>query len=214
MSASSGRARADPSARLVRLSRLVALVLRHRPEEVGVELDPAGFADLEALARAIAGQPGWASVTRADLEALARADPRRYEIRDGRIRARYGHTVSLDAPGEVALPPEWLYIGVSARDVTRVCERGLEPAQRQLVHLATTPRAALEVGQRHADDAVAVVVFARRAAAAGVVFRRAGTALWLTERVPPAYLQPPAPRPDAAGDLEATVPVPGAGGAP
>ncbi|MDR7417709.1 MAG: RNA 2'-phosphotransferase [Armatimonadota bacterium] len=180
--------RSAASERRARLSRLVALVLRHRPEEVGVRLDSGGYADLEALAAGLATQPGWESLSSTDLLALAQADPRRYEVRDGRIRARYGHTIRVEEPGEPALPPEWLYIGVRAADVASLRDDGLRPAGRQHLHLATTPQAALEVGRRHAPDAVVVVVFARRAADSGTVFRRAGPALFLTDYVPPAFL--------------------------
>ncbi len=180
----------QPSAaqRLARLSRLVALVLRHRPEEVGVSLDAGGYADLESLAVALATQPGWESLSSRDLVALAEVDPRRYEVRDGRIRARYGHTVSVAEPGELARPPEWLYVGVDPLMLPELTISGLRPSGRQHVHLSTTPQAAREVGQRHAPDAVVVVVFARRAAEAGTVFRRAGAGLFLTDLVPVEFL--------------------------
>jgi putative RNA 2'-phosphotransferase len=171
----------------------VALVLRHRPEEVGISLDTGGYAPIDRLAEALAAQPGWESVTPDDLIALARADPRRYEVRDGRIRARYGHTVSVEEPGERAHPPEWLYAAVAPGALESIARVGLRPAGRQHLHLASTPMAALEVGRRHAPDAVIVVVFARRAAAAGIVFRRAGAGLYLTKTVPPEFLLLPAP---------------------
>ncbi len=176
------------SLRRVRLSRLLALVLRHRPEEVGLSLDAGGFAPLEAVAQALAGQRGWESVTVADLAAVAEADPRRYEIRDGLIRARYGHTVSVEQPGEPAFPPEWLYHGDSPAAAAEMQTAGLKPQGRQHVHLSTTPGLAREVGQRHAPDAVVVVVLARRAHAAGIEFSRAGLTLYLTGSVPTEFL--------------------------
>ncbi|MDR7453449.1 MAG: RNA 2'-phosphotransferase [Armatimonadota bacterium] len=180
------------AARLARLSRLVALVLRHRPEEAGVRLDAGGYVELEALARGLAAQPGWTSVSTADLRALAAADPRRYEIQDGRMRARYGHTVAVERPGEPARPPEWLYLGVAPDALAEIAARGIRPDRRQMVHLATTPAAALEVARRHAPDAVVVVVLARQAAASGLLFRRAGPALFLAPPIPSAFLLPPA----------------------
>jgi putative RNA 2'-phosphotransferase len=180
--------RPDPSQRLSRLSRLVALVLRHRPEEVGVSLDAGGFTDLESLAAGLATQPGWESISGKDLIALAQADSRRYELQDGRIRARYGHTISIERPGEPAYPPEWLYVGVDPSTLTSVAAEGLRPVGRQYLHLSVAPSVALDVGRRHARDAVVVVVFARKAADAGLEFRRAGPALYLTAVVPPAFV--------------------------
>ena len=150
-------ARPDRSApRRLRLSRLLARVLRHKPEDVGLTLDAEGFTSLEALARALAAQPGWETLTAADLAAVAAADPRRYELRDGRIRARYGHTVPVEAPGEPAVPPEWLYYGVPQDDLPVIRTEGLRPGTRRYVHLATTPSEAAAVARRHADAIVAV----------------------------------------------------------
>lgn len=163
-------------------------MLRHRPEELGLALDAGGFVPLDALAGALARQPGWESVTQGDLLEMASADPRRYEVRDGRIRARYGHTVAVAQPGDPAFPPEWLYHGTAPDEAAGVAAAGLRPAGRQLVHLSATPMAALEIGKRRAPHVVVVVVFARRAAAAGIEFRRAGPGIFLTARVPPEFL--------------------------
>ncbi len=173
---------------LARLSRLAALVLRHRPEEVGLTLDGGGFVPVEALAAALSTQRGWESLCADDLVALSAADPRRYELSDGRIRARYGHTITVEQPGEAALPPEWLYLGTSAADAALLRETGLRPRDRRLVHLSTTPQAAAEVARRHISDPVVVVIFSRRAFAAGVEFWRAGAALFLTDGVPARFL--------------------------
>ncbi len=180
--------RSRDSLRRVRLSRLLALVLRHRPDEVGLTLDAGGFAPLDALAQALAAQPGWESVTAADLVAVAEGDPRRYEVRDGMIRARYGHTVAVAQAGEPAFPPEWLYHGASPAAAAAMRAAGLLPQTRQHVHLSTAPGLAREVGRRHAPDAVVVVVFARRAHAAAVEFRRAGPTLYLTGTISPEFL--------------------------
>ena len=88
--------RSGDAQRRARLSRLLALVLRHRPDEVGPTLHEGGFAPMEAVAR--------------------------------------------------------------------------------------------DVGRRHTPDALAVVIFARRAHAAGIEFRRAGQALFLTGHVLPEFL--------------------------
>lgn len=170
---------------------MLALVLRHRPDEIGIVLDPGGFAALDALARGLSGQPGWASVTVDDILQTAAADARRYEVRDGLIRARYGHTVPIDEPGERAFPPEWLYHGTPPADVDALLTAGLQPTSRQYVHLSTTPNAAREVGRRHAPDAVVVVILARRAHDAGVTFRRVAPDLYLTGVVPARFLLPP-----------------------
>src|SRR5207247_8471664 len=68
---------ARPDDRTERLSRFLALVLRHKPDSVGIALDSSGFAEIEELANAIAAQPGCTSVTDAALRAVAAQDTRR-----------------------------------------------------------------------------------------------------------------------------------------
>jgi len=193
------RSHAGDAQRRARLSRLLALVLRHRPDEVGLTLDAGGFAPVETVAHALASQRGWESLTASDLLALAAADARRYEVRDGRIRARYGHTVTVEEPGEPALPPEWLYYGAAPDAVARMRADGLHPTDRRHVHMSTTPGDALDVARRHAADAVIVVIFARTAHAAEIAFRRASRTLFLTTRVPAQFLLLPAEPGEVSG---------------
>ncbi len=40
----------------VRISKLLSLVLRHRPDEFGIEVDRFGFADLQSVLLAIHGR--------------------------------------------------------------------------------------------------------------------------------------------------------------
>jgi len=184
-------ARAAGADRDDRLSRFLALVLRHKPESVGVTLDPGGFVEVETLAAALAAQPGWAWVTAEAIRRLAAADGRRYEIAAGRVRARYGHTVAIDAPGTPVIPPEWLYHGIAAEAVERLRREGLQPQDRQFVHLSATRPDALAVARRRHPDAVVVTVLARRASEAGVRFFQASAGIYLTRAVPPQFLHLP-----------------------
>jgi putative RNA 2'-phosphotransferase len=59
---------------------------------------------------------------------------------------------------------------------------------RQQVHLSTTPEAAREVGRRHDDDPVVLVVDAEAMKADGVDVDRRGTDTYTADRVPPEYL--------------------------
>jgi putative RNA 2'-phosphotransferase len=176
-----------------RLSKFLALILRHKPETVGLELDPAGFVDLDDLAAAIARQPGWAGTTADALRRVAQQDPRRYEVVENRIRARYGHTVPIATPGAPVIPPEWLYHGVARQALETIRTAGLHPVDRQFVHLSTTRQDARAVAERRAPDPVVVTVLARRASEAGIVFYQASSGLYLTRHVPPPYLHLPNP---------------------
>lgn len=184
-----GPPRTDQSAD--RLGRFLALVLRHKPDSVGITLDQAGFVEVEVLAKGIAAQPSWSSVTADAIRAAVQKDPKRYELSGDRVRARYGHSVPIATPGKVVIPPEWLYHGTApdALDVLR--QQGLQPQGRQFVHLSVTHRDALTIGQRHSPDAVVVTVQARGAHDTGILFYQASPTVYLVRQVPPTFLRVP-----------------------
>ena len=176
-----------------RLSKMLSLMLRHRPEEFGVEVDRYGYADVEAVLAAL--QDRSPSTSMADIEHLVYdAEKQRFEIADGRIRARYGHSIPVEMNRPPVEPPEFLYQEVSAGELAQVRREGLIPYDRQYVHLSYDPQR--EGGRRRGPQAV-VTVRAREAHAAGVVFYDCGPTM-LTAQVPPAFLDipdlpPPAP---------------------
>ncbi len=172
-----------------RLSRFVALILRHKPETVGVALDSAGFVEVGLLARAVAAQAGWGWVSEDEIRALAHRDARRYELAGERIRARYGHSIAIEAPGTPIVPPEWLYHGSTPGALPVIRSQGLKPQDRQFVHLSATRQDALAVGRRHSSEAVVITVLARRAHEAGVAFYQASASIYLAREVPPDYLR-------------------------
>ena len=76
------------------LSRVLSHALRHDPGHYGLELDPEGWVGLREVVAALRSRPGWEPVGVADIEeTLAAASKQRHEIRDGRIRAIYGHSL-------------------------------------------------------------------------------------------------------------------------
>lgn len=192
-----GGAASDARDRDERLSRFLALVLRHKPESVGLALDPAGFVDIDTMVAALATQPGWSWVNADAVRHLAEQDSRRYEIAGGRIRARYGHTVPIDTPGTPVTPPEWLYYAIAPASVDRFRADGLQPEERQFVHLSATRQDALGIAQRRGTEALAITILARRASEAGVQFFQAATAIYLTRAIPPQFLLLPNQNKDA-----------------
>ncbi len=175
--------------RRVRISKFLSYVLRHDPGAIGLELQPGGWADVVELlegARA-AGR----RITRADLrEVIERSDKRRFELNAGEsaIRARYGHSLSVDLALEPEEPPEFLFHGTARRFLESILDGGLHPQGRKWVHLSPDPEPALEVGARHGGPVV-LRVAAGRMSEQGRSFYRAGPEVWLTEDVPPDFLQ-------------------------
>ena len=170
-----------------RLSRFLAFVLRHHPEEIGLELDARGFADLDAIVQGVCARPGLEKVTRKSIERMVMEGDAalRFEIAGGRIRARYGHTLPQPIQYDVAEPPELLFQGTTPEETDRATKEGLKAKDRQRVHLSIDVPAAREVGQRQCPDPVVLQIDTVCAAKAGVQFYRAGPAVWLSDDLPP-----------------------------
>lgn len=174
-----------------RISKYLSLVLRHHPERVGVTLDPAGWADVDDLIAASrrAGVP----LDRAVLERIvADNDKRRFAFSDdgGRIRANQGHSIPVDLGLEPLVPPGRLWHGTAESRLDAIRSEGLSPQSRQHVHLSGDHDTAVAVGRRHGKPVV-LTVHAGALHRAGHRFYRSENGVWLTDAVPPDYLDIP-----------------------
>lgn len=170
-----------------RLSRFLAFVLRHHPEEVGLTLDEQGAADLDALTQAIQSRPGFEDITRERIERLTTtgAAAQRFEIRENRIRARYGHSLAQEVRYEPAEPPEYLFHGTTPEAAQQALTEGLKPVDRQRVHLSIDTPAAREVGSRRCPNPVILRIDTATARQADCRFYEAGPTVWLADAIPP-----------------------------
>ncbi|CAA9507162.1 MAG: RNA:NAD 2'-phosphotransferase [uncultured Solirubrobacteraceae bacterium] len=175
--------------RPVRVSRFLARHLRHAPEAIGITLDGAGWAEVDALlaAAARAGFP----ISREELDAAVHAPGKRRYVLDAsgaRIRAAQGHSVAVDLGLDPVPPPAELFHGTHAGVVEAILREGLEPMGRLQVHLSSDRDTAVAVGARRGRPVV-LVVDAAGLAATGVPFRLAENGVWLVDRVPPDYVR-------------------------
>jgi putative RNA 2'-phosphotransferase len=180
-------------AHLVRFSKFLSLVLRHKPEEIGLTLDAQGWADVADLIER-ANQRG-VPLTRELVErVVATNDKKRFALSaDGaKVRASQGHSVAVDLGLEPRQPPEVLFHGTATRFLAGIAAKGLLPSGRQHVHLSPDEATAVTVGRRHGKPVV-LRVRAGEMYRAGFPFYLAANGVWLTERVPLAFLDfPPA----------------------
>ncbi len=173
-----------------RLVRVLTFALRHHPFRFGVALDDEGFAGLDELVVGIRfSHYDWATLNREEVEGAIRGtDPGRFEVRDGLVRARYGHSVALGSPGEKRTPPDVLLHGTSADAAATVLVTGLRPMNRAFVHLTTDRDYAAQVVAAKGGGEV-LRAEARAASEAGVEFFRANPHVWLARAVPPTFLR-------------------------
>lgn len=176
---------------LTRTSKFLSLVLRHKPEEIGLTLDENGWADVDELLRLV-NQHG-RKLNRPLLErVVADNDKKRFAFSDDgtRIRASQGHSVEVDLALPPTEPPELLYHGTASRFVDSIRATGLHSANRQHVHLSLDITTATKVGQRHGKPVI-LVVRAGQMVTAGHRFYLSANGVWLTERVPVEFIDFP-----------------------
>lgn len=176
-----------PADRRRRLSKFLSGALRHFPDDVGIELDTAGWAKRNALIEGTGRRYEWFDPVM--LPAIVATDPKgRFEIDGNRIRATYGHSVDVSLETADAPVPDELFHGTAPSNVDPILKEGLQPMGRQLVHLSDSRREARKVGERHADEPVVLRVDAAGLQADGWEVTKRGAHVFTVDRVPPAFL--------------------------
>ncbi|HRQ42590.1 MAG TPA: RNA 2'-phosphotransferase [Chloroflexota bacterium] len=175
--------------RQVQISKFLSLVLRHRPEKIGLRLDEAGWTPVADLLQAC-NRHGFA-LSLAELQAVvANNDKARFSFNeDGSlIRANQGHSIAVNLGYEPVAPPEYLFHGTAVRFLAAIQIQGLLKAQRHHVHLSPDVTTARQVGQRHGREII-LKVHSGAMHRDGHTFYRSANGVWLVEAVPPCYLE-------------------------
>lgn len=168
-------------------SKYISLILRHKPEVIGISLDSHGWADVSEL---IEGVSRTHPLTREMLEEIVETDEKqRYSFNEDhtKIRANQGHSVPVDADLAEMEPPEVLYHGTGEKYAASIEQQGLLPKSRLYVHLSKDRKTAADVGRRHGRPVV-YTVMAGEMHRAGFRFFLSVNGVWLTKEVPPEYL--------------------------
>lgn len=182
----------------IQLSKFLSYILRHKPDAIGLMLDPQGWISInELLAKSDAAGTRF---SREDLlQIVATSDKKRFSISaDGlRIRAAQGHSVTVELDLSPQKPPPVLYHGTATKFVESILSAGLKPQARQQVHLSADEATAHRVGQRHGKPVI-FKIKALRMHAKGFKFYLADNGVWLTDQVPPEFLAPSSSTTDSA----------------
>ncbi|NEQ46068.1 MAG: RNA 2'-phosphotransferase [Leptolyngbya sp. SIOISBB] len=174
-----------------KLSKFLSLILRHKPQVIGLQLDANGWADVEQLIDLV-NQHGIA-ISYELLDALVQKNDKQrftFNADHTKVRANQGHSLSVDLDLVAEQPPRILFHGTATRFLSSIREKGLLPGSRQHVHLAAEELDAIRVGQRHGHPVV-LVIQANTMCQAGYQFYCAKNGVWLAERIPPQYIQFP-----------------------
>lgn len=169
-------------------SKFMSLILRHKPETIGISLDEHGWADVDEL---IAGISKTHEFSRDMLEEIVRTDEKqRYSFNEDKtlIRANQGHSIPVDVELDEVEPPEELWHGTGEKYVSSIDKEGLIPKSRLYVHLSKDKETAVKVGKRHGKP-VLYIVKAGEMCKDGYKFYLSKNGVWLTKEVPVKYLR-------------------------
>nr|WP_269451369.1 RNA 2'-phosphotransferase [Thermococcus chitonophagus] len=168
----------------VRVSKLMAYILRHGPWDFNLNPDEEGFVELGDLVRAIRTHYPW--VTEETIREIVEKDDKgRYEIRGSRIRARYGHSYPVALNHEEDKESKVLFHGTLRKNLKSIMREGIKPMKRQFVHLSVNYEDAYSTGRRHGSDVVVLMIDCECLRKKGLKIYKAGKKVRIVRHVPP-----------------------------
>jgi len=170
--------------------RTLTGILRHFPEKFGLTMDEHGWVDINEIIENVKSRnPRSRWLKPEHIIAIVKTDDKgRYQIKLGKVRATYGHSieVNLDLPTDDI--PVNLYYPSSAEESEILMEVGIRHSDRAMVHLSDTKISAREAGSHRVKDPVILTVDAETAVGAGVVIKKAGNHVYISEFIPSDYI--------------------------
>jgi putative RNA 2'-phosphotransferase len=174
--------------KLNHISKFMSLVLRHKPETIGLTLDEYGWANVDELVQKI--NENGVAIDIAIINLVVETnDKKRFAFNEDktRIRASQGHSIEVELNLKAMQPPDILYHGTTNRFLENILKIGLAKQQRQHLHLSEELTTAKAVGSRHGKP-VTLTINAKAMAAAGFLFYLSDNNVWLVDSVPVEYI--------------------------
>jgi putative RNA 2'-phosphotransferase len=196
---------------LAKLSHILSYALRHNPLKYNLVLDKEGWTSISELLFALSlhhyhhSNKWLRHIEKQNLEeVITRSEKVRFEIKDDKIRALYGHSSSYSSfipftkiQKKASKPPDILYHGTSPSAAKNIMSEGLRPMNRQYVHLSTDKYTASQVGKRKTilkkeeeQQPVIIAISAIEAYNTGVYhFYQASDSVWLSDYIHPNFME-------------------------
>ncbi|MCI9976514.1 RNA 2'-phosphotransferase [Clostridioides difficile] len=172
-----------------KLSVFISLILRHKPETIGIKLDNYGYADVNELIGNI--NSTGRNINMEILEQIVKEDNKqRYSFNEDRskIRANQGHSIKVNVELKELRPPKCLYHGTTIRFLDNIKKEGIVRKSRLYVHLSNGIDTAIKVGKRHGIPIV-LKVNTEKMYEDGYKFYLSENNVWLCEHIPFKYVE-------------------------
>ncbi|VIF91215.1 RNA 2'-phosphotransferase-like protein [Clostridioides difficile] len=171
------------------LSVFISLILRHKPETIGIKLDGYGYADVNELIEKI--NSTGRNISMEILEQIVKEDSKqRYSFNEDRtkIRANQGHSIKVNVELKELEPPKYLYHGTATRFLDNIKKEGIISKSRLYVHLSNDIDTAVQVGKRHGIPIV-LKINTEEMCENGYKFYLSENNIWLCEYIPFKYVE-------------------------
>ena len=168
---------------LIKKSKFLSLILRHKPSKIGLVLDKNGWADVKELLEK-------AQMDIKTLEkVVATNDKKRFAFNDDKtkIRASQGHSIKVNLELKPVKPPDILYHGTVDKYMLSIVKKGLIKGKRQHVHLSEDMETANKVGSRRGEPLI-LMIDAKSMFLVGHKFFLSKNEVWLTDHISPKYI--------------------------
>ncbi|HEY8560233.1 MAG TPA: RNA 2'-phosphotransferase [Pyrinomonadaceae bacterium] len=175
--------------RRTKISKFLSLVLRHKPEEIGLTLEENGWVPVEKLIEACADRGRKFSL--AELREVVETNEKKrfsFDETGEKIRANQGHSVEVEIEFEEKAPPAALYHGTAEKNLGIIFAEGLQKMARHHVHLSADTETARAVGARYGVPVI-LEIDAARMLDEGFKFYVSANGVWLTDAVPSEFLK-------------------------
>lgn len=172
-----------------KLSVFLSLILRHKPDKIGITLDEHGWANVDELISGINNSGRKIDID--TLEEIVRTDNKqRYSFNDDKtlIRANQGHSIPVDVQLTPVMPPDILYHGTAIRFLDSIKQQGIQSMSRLYVHLSRDIETAAQVGSRHGCPVV-LEIDAKKMCNDGIQFYLSENGVYLTKSVSWEYVK-------------------------
>lgn len=172
---------------LKKMSKYLSFVLRHKPDDIGLELDENGWASIDELIEKIVKY----KISREVLNVIVETnDKQRFAIDSAtnRIRANQGHSIEVDLSLAAFEPPDYLLHGTAERFEQSILNKGLSKQKRHHVHLSESKSVAFAVGGRYGKP-VLLKIDTKSMYSQGYQFYKTANNVWLVSEVPAKFIQ-------------------------
>ena len=181
------------------IGRHMCRYLRHDPELIDLKMDKRAWVNASELIQKFNAQyrgkkfylnlPVLIEIVKTDNKQRYGVMIRGHELM---IRCRQGHSIPwIEMDYEQASPPDKLFHGTIDTHLNSIMKEGLKPMARNHVHLSADLKTAKAVAGRRRGQATKVILSVDTAQMRedGFVFYLSENCVWLTDHVPPKYLQ-------------------------